>query len=69
MEKHSVTINGHATSVSLEPEFWDELRHLAAAEQISLAGLISRIDRQRTGGLSGALRLYVLESLRQEAGR
>ena len=69
MEKHSVTINGHATSVSLEAEFWAELKRLAAAEGVALAALISQIDTRRSSGLSGALRVFVLERLKQEAGR
>ena len=69
MEKHSVTINGHATSVSLEAEFWAELKRLAAAEGLALAALISQIDSNRSSGLSGALRVFVLERLKQEAGR
>ncbi len=69
MEKHSVTINGHATSVSLEAEFWAELKRLAEQDRLALAALISQIDTNRSSGLSGALRVFVLERLKQEAGR
>ena len=30
IRKYSVMIAGHRTSVSLEPEFWEELKKLAA---------------------------------------
>jgi len=76
--RRSVRIAGHATSVSLEDAFWEELGRAARAEGKSVAALIAEIDAGRaTGravgetapGLSGALRLYVLERLRREAGR
>ena len=38
---------GHATSLALEPEFWTVLEAMAAAEGLSLAGLIARIDADR----------------------
>ena len=67
--KHSVTIAGHRTSLSLEEPFWQELKALARAEGLSLAALIERIDRERSvrdrpDNLSSALRVYVLERLR-----
>ena len=58
-------IDGHRTSLSLEPEFWDELKRLAAARSLSLAALITSIDRSRgRDNLSSAARLYVLATLR-----
>ena len=30
-EKHSLTLQGHRTSVSLEPAFWRAVREIAAA--------------------------------------
>ncbi|MBP7721902.1 MAG: ribbon-helix-helix domain-containing protein [Alphaproteobacteria bacterium] len=65
MKKRSVKVSGHLTSVSLEEEFWQELRKLAKAEKLSLNGLIAKIDKQRSGNLSSALRVYVLRQLRQ----
>ena len=65
MKKRSVKVSGHLTSVSLEEEFWQELRKLAKAEKPSLNGLIAKIDKQRSGNLSSALRVYVLRQLRQ----
>jgi len=65
--KRSVTIAGHRTSVSLEPEFWAELTAIAKAEKRSLAELIATVDGARQGGLSRALRLLVLKRLKAEA--
>ena len=62
--KRSVNIAGHATSVSLEQPFWDELVRLAARKQKSLAALIEDIDTARQTNLSSALRLYVLYALK-----
>jgi predicted DNA-binding ribbon-helix-helix protein len=62
--KRSVKIAGHATSVSLEVEFWDALRQIATRRQQSLASIIAAADSVRPGNLSSALRLLVLESYR-----
>lgn len=65
IRKRSVTIAGHATSISLEEPFWDELKRIAEADGLSLNGLIGRIDGERAGNLSSALRVFVLERLRR----
>ena len=41
MIKRSVRIAGHATSVSLEPAFWEALGELAARRRMSLNALLS----------------------------
>ncbi len=66
IRKHSATLHGHRTSLSLEDEFWNELRAIAAARSIPLAVLISEIDDQRQpeANLSSALRLHVLAWLK-----
>jgi len=61
--KHSVSISGHRTSVSLEKPFWDLFCRYAEEENISINALITRIDETRNGNLSSAIRLYVLERL------
>ncbi|HEX3937818.1 MAG TPA: ribbon-helix-helix domain-containing protein [Xanthobacteraceae bacterium] len=70
IQKRSVVIAGHATSVSLEQEFWQALRQIARRRGQSLAGIVASADRDRAGNLSSALRLLVLESYRTgEIGR
>ena len=55
--KRSVTIAGHATSISLEPVFWEALQDMAKEEGLSLAGTIAAIDRVRgPNGLPSAIR-------------
>ena len=66
MKKHSIIISGHQTSLSLEPEFWKELKRIASYKKISLSHLIEKIDNTRTGNLSSAIRVYVLSVLKQE---
>ena len=61
MKKHSVTIAGHRTSISLEDEFWNGLKEIAASRKKSLADIIRQIDRDRgTRNLSSAIRITVL---------
>ena len=66
VKKYSIIISGHATSITLEPEFWIELCSFAKNEGITISKLISRIDSEpRNGGLSSALRVYVLNELKR----
>ena len=63
LRKRSVLLSGHATSIALEPEFWAVLDEMAAAEGVSLAALIGRIDDARAGRpLASACRLAALAS-------
>jgi predicted DNA-binding ribbon-helix-helix protein len=47
LEKRSLSLAGHATSVALEPEFWAALEALAAGQGLSLAGLVRELDQTR----------------------
>jgi predicted DNA-binding ribbon-helix-helix protein len=68
--KRSFTIAGHRTSISLEAAFWDALKAVAAAERVPVARLIGRIDAARgAGGLSSAVRVWVLQHYRDGARR
>jgi predicted DNA-binding ribbon-helix-helix protein len=61
--KHSLTLRGHRTSVSLESAFWDEFRRLAATRAQSLNDLAAEIDATRGDiGLASAIRVFVLEA-------
>ena len=51
LKKRSLSLAGHATSLALEPEFWAVLERMAAAEKLSLAELIGRIDDERGASL------------------
>lgn len=65
MEKRSLSLAGHRTSLALEPEFWAVLDAAAAKQGRSLAGLVAEIDDSRAmdsdgGGLASACRLWAL---------
>ena len=64
-----LTLNGHRTSVSLEPEFWLELRRLSEERSKPVNALAAEIDAMRAAdtGLATAIRLFVLSCLRAEA--
>lgn len=63
VEKRSLSIAGHRTSIALEPEFWSALDDAAAADGRSMAGLITEIDEGRDPeqGLASAVRVWLLE--------
>jgi len=59
--KRSLTIAGHRTSLSLEPEFWTALQAEASRRDQSVAALVSEIDQSRGGrNLSSAIRVWLL---------
>jgi predicted DNA-binding ribbon-helix-helix protein len=61
MEKRSLSIAGHRTSIALEPEFWAALDAMAKEAGQPLPALIRSIDGSRaTTNLSSAARLAVL---------
>ena len=63
-KKYSLTIQGHATSLTLEPVFWQALNDAAASDGKSLAALVSEIDEARTTNLSSAVRVWLFERAR-----
>ena len=66
MEKHSLTIAGHATSLSLEPVFWQALHEAARDTDKPLAALVTEIDEARTTNLSSAIRVWLFERARSQ---
>lgn len=68
LRKRSVLVAGHKTSVSLEGAFWGALGDIAAARGVSINRLITEIDAGRSGNLSSAIRVYILERLRERVG-
>ncbi|MBO7244135.1 MAG: ribbon-helix-helix domain-containing protein [Alphaproteobacteria bacterium] len=66
MKKRSLLIMGHSTSISLEDEFWEILKEISQTKSITLQHLIEEIDITRSGNLSSAVRIYVLNHLKNE---
>jgi predicted DNA-binding ribbon-helix-helix protein len=77
--KRSFSLDGHRTSISLEAPFWDALQQVAREDKVSMAALVQRIDHTRGKdaalaseaaadiGLSGAIRVYLLQHYRSRA--
>ncbi|HEX8534973.1 MAG TPA: ribbon-helix-helix domain-containing protein [Allosphingosinicella sp.] len=64
--KRSMMIAGHATSISLEPIFWEALREAAEAEALPLNALVASIDAERIQAknppnLASAIRVWLFE--------
>lgn len=66
MKKLSVSLSGHQTSISLEPEFILELQRIAKNQNTSVAAIISNIDKTRSANsnLSSAIRVWVLNNIK-----
>lgn len=65
--KRSVQIEGHKTSISLEPIFWDMLRDAAATQGIAINALVAKIDEERIKsdtppGLASAIRVWLVSN-------
>ncbi len=68
IKKHSITIAGHRTSITIEDVFWDVLRDIATIKGVSLATLIEAVDEMRAGNLSSALRTFAMtETLKNKS--
>ena len=71
--KRTVVLDGHKTSINVEPEYWDQLRLITLERQTTMAKLITEIDRigrllppqgpgrHRVRTLSAAIRIFVLQ--------
>ena len=67
LQKRSMRIAGHRTSLALEHQFWAGLEKIARARGASLPGLIASIDTERAArapdaSLASAVRVFVLEN-------
>ncbi|MDQ2089008.1 ribbon-helix-helix domain-containing protein [Marimonas arenosa] len=68
--KHSLTLRGHRTSVSLEEDFWQAFRAIARDRGQPINALAAEIDEARDfdTGLASAIRLFVLRHYRDGHG-
>lgn len=67
LQKRSMRIAGHRTSLALETEFWDALEKIARARGQSLPILIASVDDGRSkaepdASLASAVRVFVLQN-------
>ena len=63
--KRASAIDGHKTSISLEPLFWDMLKSAAEQEELPVSALVARIDAERIKaetppGLASAIRVWLV---------
>jgi predicted DNA-binding ribbon-helix-helix protein len=63
--KRSITINGHQTSISLEPIFWNMLKSAAERRSVPINFLVAEIDAERIKsptppGLASAIRVWLV---------
>lgn len=67
MKKLSVSLSGHQTSLSLEPEFIVALHEIAHAQNKSIASIIEHIDDTRAPNtnLSSAIRVWILNQYKK----
>ena len=65
--KRSIVLGGHKTSVSLEDDFWLSLKEIAMRDRVRVSALIARIDGERNGNLSSAIRTFILDHYRKRA--
>lgn len=65
MHKISVSLSGHQTSISIEPEFFDVLKKIATQRKTSIAAIIQQIDatRKPDSNLSSELRIWILKQI------
>ena len=63
-QKHSLTLRGHRTSVTLEPEFWAAFKDLAAQRGLPVNALAAQMDEARGDvGLASHIRVEILRAL------
>ncbi|MEJ0063529.1 MAG: ribbon-helix-helix domain-containing protein [Alphaproteobacteria bacterium] len=63
LQKRTIRLAGHNTSVALESEFWRALERLASQRGLTLAQLVAEVDSGRTSaGLASALRVMALKN-------
>jgi predicted DNA-binding ribbon-helix-helix protein len=72
--KRSMMIAGHATSISLEPIFWEALKEAADAEGVPLSALVARIDAARIeaatpANLASAIRVWLFGRIKSSPPR
>src|SRR3974390_2952295 len=70
VQKRSIAIRDRKTSVTLESEFWDALKEIAALQRTRVSELVATIDAGRgpAVNLSSAIRVFLLQHYRRVGG-
>lgn len=63
--KRSVNIQGHATSITLEEEFWHVLKTISKKTKRPIRQIVAELDEKKApeDNLSSAIRVFVLKSV------
>lgn len=61
LTKRSFTIQGHRTSIALEPEFWSAFDDAVADDQTTPTHWVATLDEARTTPLASAIRVELLK--------
>jgi predicted DNA-binding ribbon-helix-helix protein len=74
-DKHSVLIKGRSTSLTIEPDFWEQFRLIVMEHGVTVGALLTEIERtmrllpyqgpgrHRVRTLSAAVRVFVLRTV------
>jgi predicted DNA-binding ribbon-helix-helix protein len=60
----SVYIRRSKVTISLEPSIWEAFQEIAAEQGTTVTKLAAEIEQNRTGGLSAAIRVYIVDYYR-----
>ena len=64
----NIVVEGHRTSVRLEPVMWEALHDIARRQNVTIHMLVTDIDRRRTASsLTAAIRVYIVDFYRAAA--
>jgi predicted DNA-binding ribbon-helix-helix protein len=65
---HNIVVDGHRTSVRLEPQMWDALQDIVRRRRVTVHDLVTDIDRRRrASSLTAAIRVYIVDFYRAAA--
>lgn len=68
LKSHNVVVNGHRTSMRLEPEMWEALRDISLRENLSINQLCTLVNKVRDrSSLTSAVRVFALAYFRSVA--
>jgi predicted DNA-binding ribbon-helix-helix protein len=68
LKSGNVVVNGHRTSIRLEPEMWSALSEIAGMEGLRVNQLVSQVaSNARTGSLTSAVRVFIMAYFRTKA--
>ncbi len=69
-KSRNIVVNGHRTSMRLEPAFWQALEEICEREKRTVNQICNEVSRTRGhASLTAAMRVFVITYFRREASR